>query len=322
LSREEVAAGPVGAVLSAHLATHLQDLYRHDRGLRRSEQESVHRMRIAARRLRAALTTYRPLLRPDAVDPLREELRWLGQVLGPARDAHVLRTHLEEAVAAQPADLVLGPVVSRLVGELGAAEQAGLTAAREALDSDRYLRLLDALDSLVDSPPLAAGSEDVTAGDAVPRLLARDAKRVRKAASRLRPAEEAEPADESAQGRGAGEVAGHEGDDHDAALHEVRKKAKRLRYAAESAVPVVGKRGRRLAKRAKRVQSALGEHQDAVVARAVLRDLGVRAHLAGENGFTFGRLHALEERRADRAEDQFGKAWDRLHLKRIRRRLR
>jgi CHAD domain-containing protein len=49
------------------------------------------------------------------------------------------------------------------------------------------------------------------------------------------------------------------------------------------------------------VQSALGDYQDSVVARDRLRQVGIAAHLDGLNAFTFGRLHALEEQRAERA---------------------
>ena len=44
---------------------------------------------------------------------------------------------------------------------------------------------------------------------------------------------------------------------------------------------------------------ALGEFQDSVVARSRLREVGLQAHLSGENAFTYGRLHALEQQRAD-----------------------
>ena len=57
------------------------------------------------------------------------------------------------------------------------------------------------------------------------------------------------------------------------------------------------------------MQQALGEHQDAVVVRRHLRDLGVRAHLDGDNAFTFGRLHALQEAAAEAAERDFERAW-------------
>jgi CHAD domain-containing protein len=87
----------------------------------------------------------------------------------------------------------------------------------------------------------------------------------------------------------------------DAHLHEVRKSAKRARYAAESAMPVIGRQAKRLAKRMEAVQELLGEHQDSVTSRGVIRELGVAAHLAGENGFTFGLLHEVEHERAERA---------------------
>jgi CHAD domain-containing protein len=105
----------------------------------------------------------------------------------------------------------------------------------------------------------------------------------------------------------------------DPALHEARKKAKRLRYAAESAVPVFTDDAARLASAAKAVQEALGDHQDTVVARARLRSIAMTAHLSGENAFTFGRLHALEQWRADRAEREFDEAWRRLSRRRLRR---
>src|SRR5262249_60873575 len=72
------------------------------------------------------------------------------------------------------------------------------------------------------------------------------------------------------------------------ALHEVRKAAKRARYAAEAARPVLGKDARRLARRMEDVQDLLGEVQDAHTARPLLRQLGMVANLSSENGFTFG----------------------------------
>jgi CHAD domain-containing protein len=163
--------------------------------------------------------------------------------------------------------------------------------AREALDSTRYFRLLDALDALVAQPPLTSDAQQ-PATTALPYLLHRDLKRLRRA---VRSAwHERQP------------------DERDEAMHEARKKAKRLRYAAETASPVLGKPAKRLARRAKRVQQELGVRQDTVLSRKVLRDLAVRSHLNSENAFTFGRLHALEERHAVEAEDRFHAAWKKL----------
>jgi CHAD domain-containing protein len=98
-------------------------------------------------------------------------------------------------------------------------------------------------------------------------------------------------------------------DEREFLLHEVRKAAKRSRYAADAVAPVLGRPAKRYAKAAAGVQGVLGDHQDAVVERQWLRDLGVRAFLAGENGFTFGRLHGLADARAQHDEETFINVW-------------
>ena len=109
------------------------------------------------------------------------------------------------------------------------------------------------------------------------------------------------------------EAAGTTGEqDHE--LHEVRKAAKRLRYAAESAVPVLDDEAGNLAARAEEVQEVLGDHQDSVVSRDLLRQLAVQVHLDGGNAFTFGRLHAAEEVRGTNSRDAFYTLWPTLKL--------
>jgi CHAD domain-containing protein len=297
-SEKVLAHGDAAQAVLAHLRVQVAELHRQDARLRADRPGSVHKMRIAARRLRSALKTYGPLLAPDPLSHLGDELRWLGQALSGARDAQVLREHLEHLVAAEPPELVLGPVVSRIDDELRAFERVGHDEAMQAIDSDRYFRLLDALDELLDSPPFTPEGQ-TPAREVIPRLLQRDAKRLRRAVD------------------AAGLVEGP--DERNVALHEARKKAKRLRYAAESAVPLLGKRAKRLAVSVKKVQQALGAHQDTVMSRRVLRDYGVRAHLSGENGFTFGRLHALEQARAAAAVQEFETAWDGVPRKNLRR---
>ena len=90
----------------------------------------------------------------------------------------------------------------------------------------------------------------------------------------------------------------------------MRKAAKRARYAAEAAEPALGKEARRFAKRMKAVQSALGEQHDAVTARAVAREIGIRAHLAVENAFTFGLQQERADRDAGAQRDRAMRAWE------------
>ena len=290
-SRKRRAGDSAGELVQAHLAELAARLQEQDARLRTGQPGSVHKLRIAARRSRSTLKTYKPLLVPGSGDTLAEELRWLGQALADARDAQVLRERLRLLVASEPPELLLGPVLNRIEDELRRDYRTGLDGALQALDSERYFRLLDTLDEFVQSTPLTPEA-DAPARKVLPRLLARDFKRLRRAVDGIEGSEE--PAE------------------HDAALHEARKKAKRLRYAAESARPALGKRAKKLAAAAKKAQQALGQHQDSVVARERLREYGVKAYTDGENGFSFGRLHALEQHRADEAEREFDEAWKKL----------
>ncbi|EWT02070.1 metal-binding protein [Intrasporangium oryzae NRRL B-24470] len=294
----EAPTGSAGQLLRDLLTSQSAELRRRDEAVRASEPGSVHAMRIAARRLRSTLTTYRPLLDREQTDPLREELRWLGQTLARARDAQVLAARFDALLDAEDPDLLAGPVRERIDATLRAAYDTGLEEGRQALLGERHARLLEGLARLAEAPPLL---DDATgrARPVVRRLLRRDTKRLRKA---VRAVESVSDPTE-----------------RDLALHEARKKSKRARYGAESAVPVLGARATRYAVSAKRVQDALGEHQDTVVARQWLREFAATAHAAGEDTFTYGRLHAFEQERAAVAVRDFEGAWKALNRKKIRR---
>ncbi|MDP3597459.1 MAG: CHAD domain-containing protein, partial [Nitrospirota bacterium] len=79
------------------LARHVRWLLAHDPGARLGrEPESLHQMRVATRQLRVVLRTARPLLLPAWADSLHDELRWLGQLLGPARDLDVQLAYFQK----------------------------------------------------------------------------------------------------------------------------------------------------------------------------------------------------------------------------------
>ena len=285
-------------VLAAYLARHLVVLQEHDAGLR---GETVHRLRIAARRLRSALTTYRPMFEPGAVDALRDELRWLGGELSDARDSEVLRGHLDALVTGEPPATIHTALRQRIDDDLDEAHHRAHAAAVEAVASERYQRLVRALDAVIQAPALRPkGSK--RASKKLPKLLERDARRLRRAAKAARRTDGGQAREE--------------------ALHEVRKKAKRLRYAAESSTPILGKGSKRLATSAKKVQDALGAHQDTVASRAWLEELSSRADGDAAIAFGAGRLHAREEQRAEAAERDYDKAWERLPRKHVGRRVK
>jgi CHAD domain-containing protein len=280
--------GPVGAVLQVRLAEQVEALKRRDIDVRRDTHDGVHQMRVAMRRLRSALATFRPLVDREVTDPLRQELQWVAGMLGAARDAEVMRQRLDQMVATQPVELVIGGVSARIQHTLGNRYREGLASAVKAMESARYFDLLEGLDVLVADPPWTPLAEERVI-DVLPSLLRDDWKRLRKAVAAV------EAATEQAT--------------RDVALHESRKAAKRLRYAAEAARPVLGKDAKHVSRAAKAAQTLLGEHHDSVVTRSVLRELGVQAHLDGDSAFTFGLLYGLEQWRADALEEKFGCMW-------------
>ncbi|MFD5474227.1 CHAD domain-containing protein [Streptomyces sp. NPDC127105] len=272
----------------AYLRAQRDALVALDPAVRRDEYDSVHRMRVATRRLRSALRTYRTVLDRTATDPLRAELKRLATELGRDRDQEVLTERLTAALDDLPYTLVTGPVRTRLRTWSGTAHGDARRRLVADLDSDRHLALLDALDALLADPPLrpaAAGKPAKVIAKAVRKDLAA-------LSALLQHALDQPP-----------------GHDRDLALHEARKRAKATRYAAEAAVPALGDPASGLVKAAKSLQSLLGDHQDSVMARRTLRELAGQAHAAGESAFTYGVLHGREEQRAAELEARLPDTW-------------
>ncbi len=299
---------PAADVVMAYARAQVATLMSFDPLVRRDAPDAVHQMRVATRRLRSMLSSFGSVLRRDEIEGgrgggrgLAGELKWLGDVLGAARDAEVLDAHLREGLKQMPRELVMGPAAARVRVHFAPIEADARSALLKALDSDRYLALLDGLDRLLADPPLTpeAGRPAV---EVLPHAARRTRRRLRRRMRRAR----STPT----------------GPDRDAALHEARKAAKHARYSAEAVSPAFGKPARRFARRVKKVQSALGDHHDGVVARAAIRELGVQAHLAGENAFTFGVLYEQDACRARDLEKQARHAWKRASRRKYARWLR
>ena len=83
--------------------------------------------------------------------------------------------------------------------------------------------------------------------------------------------------------------------------------------------PAIGKQARRFTNQMKKIQSVLGDHQDAVIARQVARELGISAHLAGENAFSYGLLYGRDVCDGQRLQAQARRVWRRASRPRYRR---
>jgi CHAD domain-containing protein len=270
------------------IAEAVASLLQHDPIVRTSgDPEGVHQARVATRKLRSHLRTFGPLLDPDWTEPLRSELGWLAMGLGAVRDREVLLDRLRERAKSLPASDAKS-AVSLLKGlevEIGELRKKMI----EDLDSQRYVDLLESLVAAAHHPATLPEA-DQPAGATLPALATTPWRRLRSAVKQL-PVSPTDPE-----------------------LHRIRILAKRARYAAEAVAPVAGNDAVAFARAAAKLQTILGEHQDAVTAQAWLRSTRV----SGRKAFVAGELIALERIAAEDARTRWPKIWDSLDRKRLR----
>ncbi len=275
----------IGDVVAASIADGLDRLVPHDLAVRTNgDPRGVHQARVATRRLRSDLKTFRRLLDPVWVAHTRTTLKWVADALGEVRDADVLAKRL--AGHRRSAAGVDVGAFDDLTARLTVERDTAMVNVRDVLNRPRYLEVLEELEQAATSPPwLPGGNVDPgrPAGPEVAHLVRRPWRKLRRAVDRL----------------------GDDPDDRE--LHKVRIKAKQVRYAAETAGPVVGRPAKRLAKGVKALQGTLGDHNDAVDAEAWLRRVAVDrptpvALVAGE-------AIALERRQRAKTGRSWPKAW-------------
>jgi CHAD domain-containing protein len=281
-------------VVQRAMAVSVAKLLDHDAGVRLGDDpESVHQARVATRRLRSHLRTFRTLLEPEWTAELRDELKWLGNELGAVRDADVMFDRLQHRVEELPESE--RKAAERMVEGLAAQREDARAELLRAMRTQRYVDLLDRLVDAARRPRLMlrVAGDDESDADVLRGLVRAPWRHLRRAVGEL-------------------------GDDPpDPALHEVRIRAKRVRYAAEAVEPIFGKRARRFVERVTDLQDVLGEHQDAVVAGQWLREA---ASSSGDLDVAFagGMLAGIEHRAALASRDQWAAAWKAASRKKLR----
>jgi CHAD domain-containing protein len=280
----------VEALLRHDLAAGTIRLFRHEAAVRIGEDpEAVHQARVATRRLRSTLRTFRSLLEPEWTTRLRDELKWLADLLGAVRDADVLLGRFREHLAALPeADAKAGQRLLRSLVERREADRGRLLGA---MGEPRYATLLDELVAAAAAPALLPGA-DQRAVEAMPPLVTKPWRRLRKTVRAAGP----DPADED--------------------LHQIRIRAKRVRYAAEAVEPVIGKPADRFADAAADLQDVLGDQHDAVVGESWLREAARSARR--DQALAAGLLVAAERASAAASRGAWRSAWKALDRKRLR----
>ncbi|WP_433506091.1 CHAD domain-containing protein [Pseudonocardia halophobica] len=275
---------PVHHVRAA-LDLRLRALLAHDPGTRDGgDIEDLHQMRVAVRRMRAALKAARPLLDRAWADGLRAELGWLGRALGPVRDLDVLLLRLRGEIATLPErERAAG---AQLVASLDAERETARAAMLAVLESGRYRALLERLADAIRLPlPTPSATQ---AQPELIDLVRAEVRRLRKAVRRA-------------------------GDDPpDQTLHDLRILGKRVRYTGELVEPMLGARVKRLLKATAGLQEVLGDHQDACVAEERIRGLldGLGDYPDAHVVFVAGRLVERERARATEKRGEWWAAWE------------
>lgn len=245
----------------------------------RAGENVIHTTRVAVRRLRSTIRVFSELFDPSEAGHLEEELVWWAGLLGNVRDMDILAQRQAALLDELPAELILGPVASTIQAELAVQRKQAMDAMLEALDSERYRKLVGLVHHWRSDPPFTAAAD--ASADSIDSAIKKARKKVGK---RL---------DAAAAARRAGEPS-------DELFHRARKASKRHRYAVEAAVPVWGSKADKIISQRKDLQDVLGNHQDSIVSAAFLRELGGRLGIrSGQNGFSYGVLYARELQAGD-----------------------
>lgn len=273
----------------------LEAIRAHDPGTRiGTDPEALHDMRVAVRRLRAIVRTLHDGFPAALGASLREDLRWLGRELGPVRDFDVQIERVTAFAAAVPPSLRTS--FDEFLGHLRARRDAERRIMLTSLDGRRYQQLLLKLERFADGRTRVVKAEPGTrlaAELAAEKLTKTYRKVIRK-------------------GRAVGPLPTPE------QLHELRIRAKRLRYVLEFFGSIAGKPAVRAARRLARLQDLLGAYNDSVTAASFVQAYvdGPGAEAPASAMLTLGAVVGNEIGRGERLRRRFARRWERFAGKR------
>lgn len=332
LAHSNVEPDSAAAAVVTALKANRDKLVNYDPRVRRNEWDSVHQMRVATRELRSHIQTFHGIVVGPEIERIEAELKQLASILGVARDAEVVEERWLNLLASEDSNTLDDATREHISHDMGTAFRRAHRHVVAALDSDRYLALLDSLDQFLANPPVAEDSElEFSEAD--------DAAVI----SSVTPAEPtAEPAAEDSQKPAKKDEEPHDMDTvmalhlneaykklvkrHEKAVknwdnleltlherenyfHDMRKAAKKLRYAAEAAGSATNLKTKNLYKACKDMQSVLGDFQDSVTSRDKLLELANTARRRGEDTFGYGLLYQRERAIGLEALDDYAESF-------------
>lgn len=263
----------VAGLLTEALAAAARGFVAREQGLSaRRDEEDLHQARVALRRIRSYLRTFRSVVDPVWASAVRAELGWYGGLLGDVRNFDVMEGRISE-LANKSEDLV---GYKELLAAVDAARAGAFGRLAESHELPRYQSVLRHISALANKDVRLGVGASEEAACACRRIIRRPYRSVRDAAkiARRTPSE--------------------------TQLHVLRIRSKELRYASEITAEIFGKPASRLARAAQGVQDRLGEHRDALATAAFARHAAIE-HPVG--AYAAGQLVTVERITAERCLD-------------------
>uniref|UniRef100_UPI0028AE8935 CHAD domain-containing protein n=1 Tax=Corynebacterium sp. TaxID=1720 RepID=UPI0028AE8935 len=147
-------------------------LVQYDPKVRADEWDSVHQMRVATRELRSHMETFHGIIGGPEITRIEDELKLLASILGVARDAEVVEERWQSLLAAEDSGTLDDATREHIANDMGREYSRAHRKVVAALDSDRYLELLDSLDNLLANPPVETPEAEFP--EAVPEAIPAD----------------------------------------------------------------------------------------------------------------------------------------------------
>ena len=235
------------------------------------DAEALHQMRVALRRLRAAISLFSEVVSDDRINTIKTELRWLAQECGPARDLDTLLVEVLKPLRKQHAD---EPGLVSICRMFERKRLKSYRRAQEAVQSAQFRKLvLDTAEWVKAGPWGTSESLPMRARRELPieiyaaEQLSRRRQKIRRRGAKIR--------DMTLE-----------------QLHRLRIQVKKARYAAEFFSDVF--QGKRSAKRYKEIRSSLTQLQDCL---GGINDIATRKMLFAEIIATPARGLSVEQNR-------------------------
>ncbi len=269
----------------------------HEPAARRGESpETLHALRVTARRMDSVLSLFRPYL-PAVLNRARPKLKSVLDTMGGMRDLDILLALANSFSDTLPESErpALGPLLRHLESERTQARSRML----HALDDEATRRMLRTLSgehvrasasrTASRSPESAAAPNEV-----VPELICERFRKLRKRARRLSP------------------------DSPMSEYHKVRVRAKKLRYAIEVVAPTYARPADEMLAALRKLQNILGTQHDSDAAARYLRQLADHPPTGfnGDTLFVMGKMAQLHARKAAGLAGKAGKPWRKVRGKR------